>query len=176
MKNTEIEIKLLFKNKAKIVSSLPKAKLIKTKTVHDVYYGLGHSDMSNSNQLVRVRNMDGIKTELTYKGKTQDINNVWKRKEINIDLPESKKIQEVLNLLGFNKISEYKSKKEYWQYGKQEISFAYFTLPAKLTFMEIEGPSRKGIEDTVKKIRSYVEEKSQEELFSVFDKARGVKK
>ena len=71
-------------------------------------------------------------------------------------------MEKILLNLGLNKISEYKSEKEFWKYKKQNIVFAKFTMPAHLTFMEIEGNSDKEIKETVKLLGDNVKEVGEE--------------
>lgn len=171
-KNKEIEIKLLFKNKKSIINKLkPYAKFKDKINIHDRYYGYNNFDMSNTNNLVRIRTVNNEKSELTFKGKAKDKNNVWHRTELNSEIKSPEKIEEILLNLGLKKISEYKSKKEIWDYKKQEIVFAKFTVPARLNFMEIEGNSEKEIKNTVKFLGNNVKE-AGEEIFKIFDKTR----
>ena len=127
--------------------------------------------MKNSNQLIRIREIKGDKTELTFKGKAQDKNNVWHRKEINLKIDSVHNMEKILLNLGLKKISEYQSQKEYWKLGNLEIVFAHFTVPTELTFMEIEGPSEKEIRQVVEQLGDSVKE-AGEEIFEIFDQIR----
>jgi len=170
-KDKEIEIKLVFKNKKAIISKLkPFIKFRRKLNIHDSYYGYGF-DMRNINNLVRIRTVNEKKSELTFKGKTKDRKNIWHRTEISTPIKSPEKMEKILLNLGLNKISEYKSEKEFWKYKKQNIVFAKFTMPAHLTFMEIEGNSDKEIKETVKLLGDNVKEVG-EEIFKIFDKAR----
>ena len=173
-KNKEIEIKLLFKNKKKIVSMLG-IEFQKKISLYDTYYGLKNSDMSNKHSLIRIREEKNGKAELTYKGKTRDKKNIWHRIELNTDIGSPEVMKKILNKLGFEQISEYKNEKEYYNYQGLEICFAKFTLPAKLSFMEIEDENEVKIRNLVTKLGNNVKEVG-EEIFAVFDKARKKKK
>ena len=173
-KNKEIEIKLLFKNKKKIVSMLG-VESQKKISLYDTYYGLKNSDMSNKHSLIRIREEKNGKAELTYKGKTRDKKNIWHRIELNTDIGSPEVMKKILNKLGFEQISEYKNEKEYYNYQGLEICFAKFTLPAKLSFMEIEDENEVKIRNLVTKLGNNVKEVG-EEIFAVFDKARKKKK
>jgi len=171
-KDKEIEIKLLFRNKKAIIDKLKPHVGFKSKiNIHDRYYGYDSFDMSNVNNLVRIRTINKEKSELTFKGKAKDKKNIWHRTELNTQIKSPEKMEKILFNLGLNKISEYKSEKEFWNYKKQEIVFAKFTMPARLNFMEIEGNSEKEIKKTVEFLGNDVKE-AGEEIFEVFDKAR----
>ena len=172
MKNKEIEIKLQFKNKRKIISILgEKIKFQKKLEIYDEYYNRNWSDMRNTHDLIRVRSVKNGNAELTYKGKTKDKNNIWHRIELTTSIISPKIMKRILNNIGFKKISECQSKREYWRVGNLEIVFVKFNLPTSLKIMEIEGTSEKEIGNMVKKLSKYVR-KVGEEVFSVFDKER----
>ena len=175
-KSKEIEIKLLFKNQKKIISMFGSSvKFQKRINLHDTYYGPKNSDMSNKHSLVRIREEKNGKAELTYKGKAKDKKNIWHRIELNTNIGSPEVMKKILNKLGFEQISEYKNEKEYYNYQGLEICFAKFTLPAKLTLMEIEGENETKIRSLVVKLGDNVKEVG-EEIFAVFDKARKKKK
>lgn len=171
-KDKEIEIKLLFKNKKAIINKLKPQIRLKTKiNIHDRYYGYDSFDMRNINNLVRIRTINKEKSELTFKSKAKGRKNIWHRTELNTQIESPEIMEKILLNLGLNKISEYKSRKEIWNYKKQEIVFAKFTAPARLSFMEIEGNSEKAIKKLVNSLGNKVKE-AGEEIFEVFDKAR----
>lgn len=168
----EIEIKLLFKSKKRVLEKLGKqTKFVKKVKTYDRYYSQEGDDMSNVNSLLRTREIFGEKTELTYKGKTRGRKNVWHREEITTEIESQDAMDKILKRIGFKKISEYKSEKEYWEYKGLEIVFANFSLPAPLKFMEIEGSSEKKIKEVVRKLEKEVSG-AGEEIFEVFDRKR----
>jgi len=172
-KEKEIEIKLTFKNKEEVLSKLKTAKFVKKVAIHDVYYGTGEN-MSNSNSLTRIRDIEGEEIELTFKSKAQDNNNVWHRVELTTIISSADTMGKILSHLNLNKISEYQNIKEYYDVDGLEIVFADFTLPAKLIFMEIEGESEEEIRKILSILGDSVKE-AGEEIFDVFDKARAEK-
>lgn len=180
MPNKEIEIKLLFKNKKELISALkPQIKFVKRLRIYDRYFSQKHNDMKNLHSLVRIREALEEKnaklicksTDLTYKGKAKNQNNVWHRLELTTKVESSNLMAKILTNIGLKKISEYKNEKEYWKLDGLEIVFANFTKPARLTFMEIEGTSEKKILDLIKRLGNKVQ-KVGEEIFEVFDKKR----
>jgi predicted adenylyl cyclase CyaB len=172
MPNKEIEIKMLFKSKNKIIALLrPDIKFKKKVALHDTYFGPQKFDMSNKNDLMRIREEKNGKTELTFKSKAKDRKNIWHRIELSININSPANMAKILEHINFKKISEYKSIKEYYNFKNLEICFAHFTLPTKLEFMEIEGKSEKEIRSLVQKIGNRAREVG-EEIFDVFDKVR----
>lgn len=170
----ELEIKLLFKNKKKIISKLGRGMKFKKKAdIYDRYYNKKHSNMKNIHSLIRIREITHSGAELTYKGKTKDKNNIWHRVELTTQIFSPEIIDKILISLGFNKISEYKSKREYWKFNGLEIIFIKFISPTPLEFMEIEGNSEKKIRNTIKKLGNDVEEVG-EEIFEIFDQKREI--
>ena len=170
MENKEIEIKLLFKNKKSIIAALqPQIKSKGYFFVRDTYFGHKNTTMENTHELFRIRETNKKNTELTLKGKAADKKNIWHRTELTIKIDSSETAREILAYLGFQKIREYESRKEHWDYDGAEITFAKFFKPARLEFMEIEGKSNKQIRALVKKLENKVQE-AGEEIFKVFDK------
>lgn len=168
----EIEIKLLYRSKTKIISKLgPRMILEKGESIHDVYYGQKGCDMRNINILTRIRKIKNGNAELTCKGKTKDKKNIWHRIELTTKISSPEIMKEILISLGFNKISEYKSRREYWKFNGLEIIFVNFTLPAPLKFMEIEGASEREIRNIVKRLGNNTREVG-EEIFKIFDNQR----
>ena len=128
--------------------------------------------MRNIHSLIRIRKINNNEAELTYKGKVKNKNNIWHRAELTTKILSPEIMDKILINLGFKKISEYKSQKEYWEFNNLEIVFNKFTKPAYLEFMEIEGDSEKKIKNIIKKLGKNVQ-KVGEEIFEIFDKKRG---
>lgn len=170
--NKEIEIKLKFKNKTAIVKTLGStAKFQNKKEIHDLYFGTKAKDMRNRNTLLRLRTIGRDFNELTLKGKSHGHGNIWHRVELTSQISSPLAIAKMLSFLGYQKISEYKSTREYWTYHGLKIDFIEFTKPAPLIFMEIEGPSNQAIKKTLAKLNGLVTE-AGEEIFKIFDKKR----
>jgi len=166
----EIEIKLLFKNKKKIISLLlPEIKFEKKTKIKDRYYSQEHFDMRNIHELIRIREYSDRKAELTYKGRTKDSGHIWERKELTSRIESPEIIDEILLNLGFHKIREYFSKREYWHFNGIKITFSNFIKPKPLKFLEIEGNSKKKIKNVLKRLGDSVQEVG-EEIFAIFDK------
>ncbi len=170
IKNKEIEIKLIFDDKEDIIKSIPDIIFKKSLKIRDRYYGREYLDMKNNHQIIRIREKINLFSELTYKGKTKNYNNIWERTEINVPIEDAEKMNKILLLLGFKKIREFFSEREYWSMGDNiEIVFSKFKKPKFLEFMEIEAKSHKGINSLLKLLGNKTKE-AGEEIFNIFDK------
>jgi len=169
----EIEIKLVYKNKEKVVEKLKNlnANLIETFHLNDTYYGLGHKDMSNSNNLIRIRKKNG-NSELTFKGKCKNDGNIWERLELSTNIDDSESMCKILENLGFNLISDNESIREIWKLKDLEIAFIDIVKPTSASFLEIEGEKDQInlLKDELKDITKEV----GEEFFSKLDEARKI--
>jgi predicted adenylyl cyclase CyaB len=172
MKQKEIEIKLIFKNKNKIINKLkPEIKLERKISIYDKYFSKDFLDMKNTHNLIRIRKINNNNdAELTFKSKTKNQGNIWQRTELTTTIQSPEIMEKILTHLGFKKISEYKSQREYWKFQDLEIIFIKFTKPAFLEFMEIEGKPKKILE-VIKKLGNNVKEVG-EEIFEIFDLKR----
>lgn len=168
MENQEIEIKLNYSNRAKITSLLKElgAKFREQYELHDIYFSF-HDSMSNEHELVRIREK-GDKKELTFKGKCEDKNKIWKRVEISTKLEDSEKMIDILLGLGLKKIRENISKREIYMLNNLEIAFIDFLKPEKLLIIELEGTEDE-INDLLAKLGKSVT-RIGEEAFKSFDK------
>ena len=167
MKDCEIELKLKYRNRKKVIAKLKEmgAKFKENYELHDTYLSF-HKKMSNEHELVRIREK-GQKKELTFKGKCEDKNHVWKRTEITAKIVDSDKISEILLNLGLNKIKENQSIREIFMLGDLEITFIDFIKPSKISLIELEGTEEE-IEQAVTKLGDLVE-RAGEEAFKIFD-------
>lgn len=169
--NKEIEIKLSYQNKEEVLKKLgPEVKFAGSNDVHDIYYRFNGNEMKNVHDILRLRITDG-ESELTYKSKAEDSHNVWHRTELTTAIGSAEILDQIFGGLGIQKLSEHKSRKEYWLFDGCEIVFARFTAPADLEFMEIEGDSEDKIKSVVSRLGNSVTEVG-EDFFKVFDDAR----
>lgn len=164
----EIEIKLLFKNKREIMGTLrPEIKFLKKIDVLDIYFTKAKSSIKNRNDFIRIRKTKE-KKELTYKGRSKNKGKIIKRTELNVGISSVELMEKILIRLGFKKVSEHYSKREYWSFGRIEIAFVKFIKPVHFEYMEIEANSKKTIERLLKRISNYVSA-VKEDMFSKFD-------
>ena len=103
----EIEVKLKFDDKNKVISKLKEINAVfrDKQELFDSYFSLKNDDMKNAHDLVRIRVKNG-KGELTFKGKSENKSHIWERIELNTSVGDPKTMLEILNHLGFNKILE----------------------------------------------------------------------
>jgi predicted adenylyl cyclase CyaB len=165
--NKEIEIKLTFKDKKLVENRLVElgAKRLESFGLRDRYYSRTQS-MSNSNQLVRIREK-GARAELSFKGKAEIDKNIWTREELTTTVSDPEKTEKILLSLGIEKIKENSSERETWSIYGLDVVFINFTKPAKLFLLEIEGDPEK-IRKLIGELGSLVVESGEEE-FEKFD-------
>ena len=168
----EIEVKLKFENKEKIVEKLKElgAKLREQYDLEDTYFSQEHDDMKNAHDLVRIRKK-GEKAELTFKGKCETESHVWKRVELNTPIGDSETMIQTLGYLKFNKILKNKSAREYWDLEDIEVAFISLAHPIELDWIEIEGPSEEKVQKVLDELKDLAEVVG-EDYFNVIDEAR----
>lgn len=166
----EIEVKLTYKNRAKIVAWLKqnKFKLVNKKEIKDLYYRSDQSSMSDINSFYRIREVIGVFTELTLKDNFQEKNGIITRREINITINDSDKADIILNSLGCTLFKEHLCKREIWENGEIQFEFIDYSKPAKLSLIEIEGTNNEIIQNLINDLGSMVKVASNN-LFLVFD-------
>ncbi|MBI2630248.1 class IV adenylate cyclase [Candidatus Pacearchaeota archaeon] len=168
----EIEVKLKFEDKEKIVSKLKSlgAKFREKYELTDIYFSLKHNDMKNAHDLIRIRKK-GDKAELTFKGKCETESHIWKRIELTTNLGDSEAMLQILGYLKFNKILENKSLREYWDLADTEIAFISLIYPAKIDFIEIEALSEEKVQKVLDELKGLAEVVG-EDYFKKLDEVR----
>jgi len=166
----EIEVKLTYKNKSEIIGWLNENgfHFTKQKEVQDTYFGMGSNSMSNQNRLYRIRNIVGQKLELTLKDGCQDQNGVWSRRELEVSIGNAETMKEILFSLGCVLIKENFSKRDIWKKGNISFEFIFFSKPAILDLIEVEGPTPAAVQKIVDKLGDKVQV-AGEEIFAIFD-------
>jgi predicted adenylyl cyclase CyaB len=165
----EIEVKLLYKSKGRVISQLRKlgAKFIEKYAVHDIYFG---KDMKNVHDLIRIRKKNQH-AELTLKGKCETKSHIWRRVELNTPIGDIESTKKILKHLGFEELSDNKQNREIWKFKGMEIGFMEFTHPAKLKYIEVEGTSEDKIQELILNFGELVSV-AGEEIFKKLDDAR----
>ena len=168
----EIEVKLKFEDKEKIVGKIKElgAKFREKYDLEDTYFSLKHNDMKNAHDLVRVRKKQD-KAELTFKGKCETESHVWKRIELNTPIGDSETMMQILENLKFNKIIENKSLREYWDLEDVEIAFISLVHPVEINWIEIEAPSEEKVQKVLDELKGFAKVVG-EEYFKIIDEAR----
>ena len=167
----EIEVKLKYSDRDTLVSKLKETgySFNRTKEIQDSYFGQNNSKVSNSHSLYRIRNIVGVKSELTFKDGFSNNNGVWTKRELNILIDKPEEMTVVLRSLGCELIKENYSKREIWTKNDIEVAIIDFSKPAELHIAEIEGPSNDIVSEEIKTLGSIVEI-AGEDIFAVFDK------
>lgn len=168
----EIEVKLTYKDRNIVINKLKEIKAVfrEKYVLEDHYYSMNGKDMSNSNELIRVRKK-GDKSELTFKGKCENQSNIWERVELTTSLGNPESMLKILESLKFNKLSVTKSNREIWNLDDVEIAIIEIFYPANIDFIEIEGPTKEKVEKTLNLMGKTVKE-ATEEIFKHLDEAR----
>lgn len=167
----EIEVKLTYNNKAKIVAWLKqnKFKLAKEKKIKDSYYSLDNKSMSGINSFYRIRNVVGKFTELTLKDNFQENNGITTRREINVTIDDPNKIAIILTSLGCSLFKEHFCKREIWENGQVQFEFIDYYKPAKVSLIEIECTDSEIIQTLINDLGDSVRV-AGDEIFAAFDK------
>jgi len=168
----EIEVKLTYTNRDKVIEKLKEIGAVfrEKYTLEDYYFSIKGTDMSNANDLLRIRKK-GEKQELTFKGKCETEGNIWERIELNTDIGSADTVLKMFDHLKLNNLSTNKSSREFWDVGDVEIVFSDITYPAEINFIEIEGPTKEKVEEVLKMMGDTVKE-AGEEIFRKLDEAR----
>lgn len=167
----EIEVKLLYNSRTKILSWLKKNKfkLAEKKEIKDSYYGVGQNSMSGISSFYRIRNIVGVFTELTLKDSFQQEDGIITRREINVTIDDPEKMAIILTSLGSNLFKEHASKREIWENGQVQFELIDYYRPTNLSLIEIEGPNNEVIQSLIDNLGDEVKV-AGDEIFSAFDK------
>lgn len=168
----EIEVKLTYEDRDKVIEKLKEIGAVfrEKYTLEDYYFSLNGTDMSNTNDLLRIRKK-GDKQELTFKGKVENEGNIWERVELNSGISDAGAVLKMFEHLKLNNLSTNKSSREIWDIGDVELVFSDITSPAEINFIEIEGPTKEKVQEVLDKMGNTVTE-AGEEIFKRLDEAR----
>ena len=171
----EIEIKLSFKDKDKIIAQLKKigATFKEKYVLSDIYFSLEDTNMREAKDFIRLRVKNGA-SEITLKGKRETESDIWRRIELTSKVDNPKAVAQMFNHMKFYTLLENNSEREYWQIGNVEIVFVELTKPTKLNFMEIEGTSEQEVQIILDKLNALVE-RVGEDYFKKLDEANNCK-
>jgi len=176
MTNKEIEIQLSYKDKSRVISILKKqkAKRVDEFVLVDKYYGINNVDMNNKkNPLLRIRKK-GKNAEFTYKGIIESKDDIWERTELNVKINDPEILEKILIALEYKIVSYNESTREVWSLKRTKLFFTKFVKPAVFEFLEIEGKTRKDIDDILKILGPEVKALDKNS-FSKLDSARNKK-
>lgn len=114
------------------------ANLLRKGRERDVYYSSPWRDFARTQEVLRVREEDyGVKRYvLTYKGPRSG-KEVRAREEIEAQVEEPEKVQEILARLGFQRLREVRKSRTI--YGLRNLSISLDDVHELGTFIEVEG-------------------------------------
>jgi predicted adenylyl cyclase CyaB len=166
----EIEAKLTYTDRGKLTQRLSELGCTKRESVSlaDTYYSPDGDRMDNVKTILRIREISGKPTELTYKGPCPKDKTVWERTEITTEISSPQEMREILDNLELNLVKSNETAREYWILGDLELVFMDFIKPQKLEIIEIEGPTKEKVEWLVEELGALVEVVG-EEVFKSFD-------
>ena len=132
----EVEVKAWLENERELEQLLHQigAKYLKTINQSDIYYNHPNKDFKKTDEALRIREEEK-KYILTYKGPKID-EKTKTREELEVYFNEKKKMQEILEGLGFKAIYEVKKSRKI--FNLNEIKIAIDKVEDLGTFIELE--------------------------------------
>jgi len=151
---TEIEAKLKVDSIKQIEDRLKQlgAEFIEEQQQTDYYFDDENRTLTKADKCLRLRREIVRNSEtrfLTYKGPKQK-DNYKKRKEIEIKITTPDAVRILLNELGYKIACTVGKKRIIWKF--QNCIVALDSLPSLGSFVEIEGPDNRQIENVQKKL------------------------
>jgi adenylate cyclase class 2 len=150
----EIEAKLKVESLEEIKHKLAEqgAEFLQEQLQTDYHFDDANMTLQKSDRCLRLRRQLANNNErffLTYKG-AKEKSSFIKSQEIETEISDSESIQRLLSAIGYKKVLVIEKKRLTWQLGCCEV--ALDELPLIGSFVEIEGPDEKKIEDVQKKL------------------------
>lgn len=138
----EIELKLKIKSPAQIEQKLTElgAEFVAEQAQTDYFFDDANAALTATDRCLRLRRQAVASNKrffLTYKG-AKEKSNFKKRLELEIEILEAGRTEELLSALGYEKVLTIEKKRSVWKYGG--CSVALDRLPLLGGFVEIEGP------------------------------------
>ncbi|MDD4251482.1 MAG: class IV adenylate cyclase [Candidatus ainarchaeum sp.] len=157
MKEIEILMELL-ENKNSCIKKLTKIGSLKINKIYDIYYTLDKKIKPNifPRRVVRIRKKNK-ESFLTYKIDHYNKNNVWQYSdEYEVKLSDFKRINKIIELIGFKKIIEINNTKYTFETEKYEIVVEDVLNLGLFLEVEIKKPSQERIKTQKDKIRKFI--------------------
>jgi adenylate cyclase class 2 len=138
----EIEAKLKIDSLLEVEQKLTDlgAEFLAEQLQTDYLFDDANAALTATDRCLRLRRQsvkDGEKFFLTYKG-AKEKDNFKKRQELEIEILQADRMEELLSALGYVKVLTVEKKRRVWKYGG--CSVALDRLPLLGDFIEIEGP------------------------------------
>jgi adenylate cyclase class 2 len=139
---TEIEAKLKVDSLMEVEKKLTElgAEFLAEQEQTDYFFDDANGTLIASDRALRLRLQAATGSKrffLTYKG-AKEKDNFKKRQELEIEILEADRMEELLSALGYEKVLTVEKKRRVWKYG--ECSVVLDRLPLLGDFIEIEGP------------------------------------
>jgi adenylate cyclase class 2 len=139
---TEIEAKLKVDSLMEVEHRLAElgAEFVAEQAQTDYFFDDANAALTATDRCLRLRRQAVAGNErffLTYKG-AKEKDNFKKRQELELEILEAGRMEELLSALGYEKVLTIEKKRNVWKYGG--CSVALDRLPLLGNFAEIEGP------------------------------------
>ena len=150
----EIEAKLKVDSLGQVAAKLSElgAEFGQEQLQTDYHFDNADMTLQKTDRCLRLRRQLANGSErffLTYKG-AKEKSSFKKRQEIEIEISDNESIRKLFTALGYEKTLVIEKKRLTWRLGDCEV--ALDELPLIGSFVEIEGPDEKKIEDVQKKL------------------------
>lgn len=150
----EIEAKLKVDSLEEVKHKLTElgAEFLQEQLQTDYHFDDAEKSLQKTDRCLRLRRQIANNSErffLTYKG-AKEKSSFKKRQEIEIEVPDSESIEKLFSALGYQKVLVIEKKRSACQLGECEV--ALDQLPLIGSFVEIEGPDEKRIDDVQKSL------------------------
>jgi adenylate cyclase class 2 len=146
---TEVEAKLKVESHKEIVEKLKEsgAEFSEEQSQIDYYFDDQNHTLTRTDRCLRLRQQKvgiGEKMFLTFKG-AKEKTEFKKRDEIEIEVSSADSAEELLSVLGYERVLVFAKKRRTWRLGECQV--ALDELPLLGRFVEIEGPDAEKIAD-----------------------------
>jgi adenylate cyclase class 2 len=126
----------------------------------NILFDTADGDLGSRGQVLRVRQFNG-RHLLTFKGPASFAGAVKQRREIELEIPSSELISELLDALGYAPWMRYEKQRESWLIGDVHVELDHTPMG---DFVELEGPTdsldetarRLGLDPTRALTQSYI--------------------
>ena len=146
----EIETKILEVDVKDIVFRMGKLGAQKLKQGRLIVDWFGQSGASANAQpwYLRIRKMEGQKTELSWKSLPKVVGNTRQSKEINLEVDSFENVFEFFQAIGFENYAHQEKDRTSWKF--EEWNFDLDQYPGMPAYLEIEGKSEEHVAQAIK--------------------------
>ena len=150
----EIEAKLKVDSPMEVEQKLTGlgAEFLAEQSQKDCFFDDADASLITTDRCLRLRRQSvdgGERFFLTYKG-AKEKDNFKKRQELEIEILEAERMEELLSALGYKKVLTIEKRRSVWKYGGCSVALDRLALLGD--FVEIEGPDDAAIADVQKRL------------------------